>query len=324
MVNKLNKEKLLTICVPTYSRRRCIEKRVNNYLALSRLEQINILIADNFSTDGTFEYLKDTFKDLKNASVIQNQKNIGAARNIIQFFDIVETDYLMICSDEDEVITENILIYLEFLATEKPHYVRGNYLKPDGSLKRRCADGVIEELSLKNISIYSTYLSGLIFNTKSCKKYIGLLKNKIKISNYTTFFPHQELLFLLWGKYDQGFYYICTPIVVKCDNVEANAISNNKKSRKGFREWESVNFRWKIFIDKLDALEEIMINQSCYDKFSVIIEEHKKNIFDLLHTAIDRERPDVLQLTNGKPLVFFHLKQILILLKKILRQAFRR
>lgn len=297
---------------------------MHNYMTLSRLEQVNILIADNFSTDGTFEYLQDCFRDVKNVSVIQNQKNIGAARNHMQFFDIVETDYLMLCSDEDEVITENIRIYLEFLASEKPHYVRGNYYKPEGSLKRRCAKGVIEHLSSKNISIYSTYLSGLIFNTNSCKEYIGLIKNKIKISNYTLFFPHQELLFWLWGKYDHGFYYICTPIVVKCDNVGADPISNSGKSRKGFREWESVNLRWKIFIDKLDTLEGISVNQSCHEKFSVIIEEHKKIIFDLLHTAIDRERPDVLQLTDGKPLIFFHLKQILVLLKKILRQAFKR
>lgn len=324
MDTKLDSKKLLTICVPTYSRRSCIEKRLHNYVALSRLKQVNILIADNFSMDGTFEYLKDAFKNIKNVSVIQHHKNIGAALSIIKFFDIVETDYLMICSDEDEVITENIRIYLEFLTTEKPHYVRGNYFKPDGSLKRRCADGMIEELSSKNISIYSTYLSGLIFKTKSCKRYIGPLKKKIEISKYTLFFPHQELLFWLWGKYDQGFYYICTPIVVKCDNVGADPISNNGKSRKGFREWESVNLRWKTFIDKLDTLEEITVKQSCHEKFSVIIDEHKKIIFDLLYTAIDRERPDVFQLTNGKPLIFSHLKQILVLLKKILRQAIKR
>ena len=327
MINKLDSKKLLTICVPTYSRRGCIEKRIHNYVALSRFEQINILIADNFSTDGTFEYLRDTFKNIKNVSVIQHHKNIGAARNLIQFFDIVETDYLMFCSDEDEVITENIGIYLELLALKKPNYVRGNYFKQVGGqnkLKRRCANEVIEQLSSKNIALYSTYISGLVFNTKSSKHFIGLLKNKINTSLYTKFFPHQELLYWLWAKFDQGFYFICAPIVVKCDDVEKDATSNDGRSRKGFREWESVSYRWKIFIDKLDTLEEIMIDHSGYEKFSPIIEEHKKIIFEILHTAIDRERPDVLKSNEGKQVIFFHLKQFLILSGKYLRQAFKR
>lgn len=293
--------------MPTYNRRSSIEKRVQNYVALSSLEQINIIIADNFSTDGTFEYLRSAFKDKKNISIFQHYKNIGAAHNLIQFFDIVETDYLMFCSDEDEVIAENISIYLEFLASEKPNYVRGNYYKQVGQLsrlKRECANGLIEHLSSKNLAIYSTYISGLIFNTKSCKKFIELLKSKIDISFYTKFFPHQELLYWLWANHDRGFYYVCTPIIIKCDDVEKGLKSNDGKSRNGFREWESVSYRWKIFIDKLDTLEEIMIDHSCYEKFSPIIEEHKKIIFEILHTAIDRERPDVLKSNKGKQAIF--------------------
>lgn len=312
-----NARKLLTICVPTFNRRNTIKKRVHNYVSLSRLDQINILIADNCSKDGTFEYLSDTFKDISNVSVIQHHRNIGAARNLIQFFDVVETDYLMFCSDEDEVITENIGIYLDFLAVEKPNYVRGNYFKQVGGkkkLKRRCANGVIERLSSKNLSIYSTYISGLVFNTTSSKDYIDLFKKNIKTSSYTNFFPHQELLFWLWAKFDQGFYFICAPVVFKCDDVEKDVISNDCKSRKGFREWESVDYRWKIFIDKLDALVEISTEQSCHEKFTLIIEEHKTLIFDILYQAIDRERPDVLHGRNRA--IFFHLKQIWTLLMK--------
>ena len=323
MTKKLDSKKLLTICVPTYNRKGCIKKRIHNYEALSRFEEVNILIADNFSTDGTFEYLKKTFRDLKNVSIIQHQKNIGAASNIVQFFDIVETEYLVLCSDEDEVIAENIETYLEFLASEKPHYIRGNFYELDGGLKRRCANRVAEHLSSKNIAINSTYASGLIFNTKSSKHYISFLKEKIKTSYYTRFFPHQELLYWLWSKHDKGFYYLCTPIVVKRDNVEINAISNDGKSQRGFREWESVSFRWKIFIDKQDALFEIGGDHSCQEKFRKIIDNHKKGIFHVLKTAVCRERPDILEMADSK-LVIFHLSQAFIFLKKILRQKSKR
>ena len=67
---------ILTVGIPTYNRRKIVTSCLENLEKDNLLESLEILVIDNFSSDGTFKSLLKKYKQ-KNLRILQNHENIG-------------------------------------------------------------------------------------------------------------------------------------------------------------------------------------------------------------------------------------------------------
>lgn len=98
---------LITIGVPTYNRKDIVYKTLMHLINSDLpVEDVEFLVSDNASEDGTFELLS-IIKDDR-LSLYQNESNIHLDGNIYAVFSKAKSPFILLMSDEDYVIVENI------------------------------------------------------------------------------------------------------------------------------------------------------------------------------------------------------------------------
>jgi glycosyltransferase involved in cell wall biosynthesis len=95
----------LSILIPTYNRKRYIEK---NYKELHKTildaglsEQIQLVISNNCSNDGTFEFLNEITNVEVKSVIYQQDKNIGSVQNFLFLLEHATTEYILFLGDDD-------------------------------------------------------------------------------------------------------------------------------------------------------------------------------------------------------------------------------
>jgi len=92
------KEKLISICIPTYNAEKTIEKTLQSILNQT-YRNLEIIIVDNASTDNTLCTLKK-FKDFR-IKIYRNSKNIGPEHNWTKCVRLATGDYIAIFHADD-------------------------------------------------------------------------------------------------------------------------------------------------------------------------------------------------------------------------------
>jgi GT2 family glycosyltransferase len=111
-----NNQVLVTIAIPTYNRFPLLKKALGSALAQT-YPNIEIVVLDNASTDGTHEYLAQQAELHKNIKIIRNKENIGAAKNHHQILQYVSGQYLNVLSDDDILSNDFIKVAINYLET---------------------------------------------------------------------------------------------------------------------------------------------------------------------------------------------------------------
>lgn len=113
----------LSICIPTYNRLEIIKKNIGKLLSYEG-QDIEVVVTDNQSTDGTIEYL-NTITDPRFRLVV-NETNIGGARNFIASIFNGKGKYIIYCNDRDLILTENLPKLIHMLKEDEYSYVMTN------------------------------------------------------------------------------------------------------------------------------------------------------------------------------------------------------
>lgn len=91
---------MVSILIPTYNRLNhtieAVESAVNQTYV-----NFEIIIVDNFSTDGTYQTLKERYKGEKKIKIYQNKKNLGPVRNWIECSKHIHGEYTKIIWSDD-------------------------------------------------------------------------------------------------------------------------------------------------------------------------------------------------------------------------------
>ena len=102
---------LISVGIATFNRLEMLKKALNSVMNQT-YKDIEILIADNHSTDGTEEYCLECAKKDKRIKYFRHEKNIGMYENGIFLLNQIKTEYyLSLCDDDwvsDNFIEETI------------------------------------------------------------------------------------------------------------------------------------------------------------------------------------------------------------------------
>jgi glycosyltransferase involved in cell wall biosynthesis len=101
--------KRLTIAIPTYNRLRYLKDLLEELIKQCKFyPEIEILISDNNSTDGTWEYIQDAAQTVNQIRIVRNETNIGADANFIRCVEQSIGEYIWLFGDDETLCEEAI------------------------------------------------------------------------------------------------------------------------------------------------------------------------------------------------------------------------
>ena len=132
----MQNQPLFSLVIPTYNRVEFLKRALKSALSQT-YKNIEIIILDNASNDGTFEYLLSMASQNKNVKIITNSENIGFARNLQQISSYVNGKYTAVLSDDDYLMAEfvqNGVCSLEKSPDSTLWYCRASYIDKNEKL----------------------------------------------------------------------------------------------------------------------------------------------------------------------------------------------
>lgn len=184
---------ILTIGIPTYNRSEAVCDRLRELICFDVKTEVKILIIDNHSTDNTIsklEEIKNSHLNTMNVRLISNASNIGYVGNFFKLFENCETEYLLICSDEDELIESGIREVLPFLRSHSPDFVSPVAYVNDSLYRGRLQKSEVGFAQHENASLY---VSGLIFKVQPARQLLPLLKSLVQDNALVEVYPQTAL-----------------------------------------------------------------------------------------------------------------------------------
>ncbi len=127
---------ILSILIPTFNRVEFLKKNIDFFESLNfNANEIEILVSDNHSTDGTIEYLKTISNSY--IKVHFQKKNIGALDNGLFLLNSSNANYIMFLGDDDYLDDKYLDEIIPFLRSNKFSCIFPSRLSlfKDGSLK---------------------------------------------------------------------------------------------------------------------------------------------------------------------------------------------
>lgn len=108
----------LSICIPTYNRIESLKKQIKYFIPFidHHPDDVELIISDNHSQDGTFDYLNVVMSSYKNLKVNTNEKNIGLIGNLHIVIGMATGEYVWIVGDDDNLyggVAEKVLNIIE-------------------------------------------------------------------------------------------------------------------------------------------------------------------------------------------------------------------
>lgn len=103
---------LLTIAIPTYNRLKYLQELLPELLSQCKpYPEIEILVSNNHSTDGTAEYLK-TVPGIETRT---NRKNVGGSENVVLCVESARGNYIWLFGDDEKICDSAIDLIMDTL-----------------------------------------------------------------------------------------------------------------------------------------------------------------------------------------------------------------
>ena len=211
----------LTIGIPVYNENTHIRKTMENLAKIINAveNKIEIIVVDNYSTDGTREYLSTVDFSLKNSDlrVIFNSKNEGFNFSVDEIISHSKNEYLWIIGGHDQIDLEGLKIVLKSLES-RPTYVIGNSRIRDESSNAIINEslwGNLESQDFRKLEYFFSTLGGPC-QALSCNVFAvkGMQKaNRARQLTLNWIFIERILDLLIENEDDLHIKFIDIPIV---------------------------------------------------------------------------------------------------------------
>jgi glycosyltransferase involved in cell wall biosynthesis len=160
----------LSICIPTYNRIEYLKKCLRSVIP-QITNEVEVLVRDNCSNDGTEPYMKSFSHPLINYS--RNYSNIGLVNNFIEIVKSASGEFVYMLTDDDYLLTDGIANSIAFARKAnclafKTAYFQHNELSRSGAyVSLFSADITATEVDIEKAAIIyheSNILTGFVFN----------------------------------------------------------------------------------------------------------------------------------------------------------------
>lgn len=179
----------LTVCIPTYNRQDSIAARLKEF-STQNLNGLKVLVSDNSSEDSTLHVLSST--NFPGYSFLSNSGPPTFASNICNLLLNCETEWALMCSDEDTVLCENLQGYSNLLGDDAFDAVVGSYSSIETSPGKVLPP---RNLTFREVML-STYLGGILFRVDKFKNAINQIQANMDLNYFLALYPHTALLWL--------------------------------------------------------------------------------------------------------------------------------
>jgi glycosyltransferase involved in cell wall biosynthesis len=186
---------MLTIAIPTFNRVEKLKICLSKVLEQIQNCNIEILVCDNGSTDGTEEFLiKETFS-YPNLRYFRSKQNYGFDRNVLNCFEKSNGKYIWLLGDDDFILPGAVNSILSCISKEPILIHLNNCNIVSEESMELSAPRLIEETRifnskdemLRTMGIYITFISGLVLRSDLVDK----VENKKKY--FGTYFFHSHI-----------------------------------------------------------------------------------------------------------------------------------
>ena len=221
----------LTIGIPTYNRANYLKSNLDRLLPLVATYQneVEVLISDNASTDGTKGIIEEFEKEYSFVRKIIKPSNTGSFDNFLNLMRNAHGDYIWLFSDDDIIIEGAIREIINFLNDNplisivhlnnygfKGEFVPENLFGPRLKTTKTFVTRD-KNIFLKCAGCHLTFLTTTIFNRQ-------LLHNAwdVLVRDTDTYFLQVYAAFLSTAKDDVEMGYISFPCVAARANDRVN------------------------------------------------------------------------------------------------------
>ncbi|MBL0302369.1 MAG: glycosyltransferase family 2 protein [Cytophagaceae bacterium] len=119
---KANNHILLSITIPTYNRAEILRKNLQQLFSqidYEILNEVEIIVSDNCSTDNTEEIILPFKNSNINFTYIKNHQNLGWGLNFFQCFNMAKGKYIIILSDDDLIFDGKLDFILKLIKVKE-------------------------------------------------------------------------------------------------------------------------------------------------------------------------------------------------------------
>lgn len=161
----------LTVAIPTYNRVEYLKELLPELIRQCKpYPEIEVLVSNNCSTDGTAGYLKT----LPYIRVWTNTENVGAAENFVRCVESAQGDYVWLFGDDDLIERDGIDIVMDTLKVYPTALLIVGIQKEDPFYFKNCTDFTTEvptELLVHHTLITCNIFKKELFDRVVARKY---------------------------------------------------------------------------------------------------------------------------------------------------------
>lgn len=99
----------LTVLIPSYNLKTFAKKCVDSIIQQVTNFEFNIVINDDCSSDGTYEYLSSIYSHNKSVTVLKNETNLGYELNTKKIMNMSNSKYIMYLDIDDYLSDSNYI-----------------------------------------------------------------------------------------------------------------------------------------------------------------------------------------------------------------------
>lgn len=203
---------LVSICIPVFNTVKYVRQTIESVLA-QQYPNIEILVQDNASTDGTWELLESLAAQHPRIQIERNQVNLGMSGNWNTVIKKAQGDYVMLLSADDLLEPNFLSNCLKAFDVDEVDFVSAHYwyLYPDGSTRERWmriadVDGIYQDFACEVLRTNPFFINFTLFK----KSLLGrMCSNGDLFSDYLTC---DYGLFLRLGYSGARMKYLARPL----------------------------------------------------------------------------------------------------------------
>lgn len=120
----MKKQIKLTIAIPTYNRCSLLRQALDSVMH-QKIDEVEILVSDNASTDDT-ETMMKKYCERNKVRYFRNSENLGMDGNFLNCLQKANGEYIQFLSDDDILLPGAVEKILYLIKTEQPAYINLN------------------------------------------------------------------------------------------------------------------------------------------------------------------------------------------------------